>query len=108
MFALPFGGAARLVSRAAAPYEARPWVEDRRRLGVMVQRLAVRQGGAVRVMALDGPGLHDGWWRPEGTGGAMWRWTDGDAAIALPDGPVMLEVMIGSGMSYPVERRAAA
>ncbi len=35
---------ARLVSKAAAPCDMSPWIEARRRLGVMVRRLSLRAG----------------------------------------------------------------
>lgn len=105
IFLLPSGGDARLVSRAAAPCDTRPWIEDRRRLGVMVQRITIRHGTASRSIPLDHPGLTDGWWRPEGNGGDLWRWTDGSAALPLPDGALTLEITLGEGALYPVERR---
>jgi hypothetical protein len=45
LFALPAAPAgARLVSRAAVPNDGRPWIDDRRRLGVRVNRLVLRAG----------------------------------------------------------------
>jgi hypothetical protein len=82
VFALPpEGGQVRLVSRAAAPCDGQPWVEDRRRLGVMVSRLTSRCGDAVEPIPLDHPMLVDGWWAVEGAARRLWRWTDGDAAL---------------------------
>jgi hypothetical protein len=82
VFALPpEGGQVRLVSRAAAPCDGQPWVEDRRRLGVMVSRLTLRCGDAVEPIPLDHPMLVDGWWAVEGAARRLWRWTDGDAAL---------------------------
>ncbi len=86
---------ARLVSRAAAPCEARPWIEDRRRLGVMVRRLSVRRGGSRSAIALDHPGLRHGWWAVERDGGDLWRWTDGDAALPAMEVSGILEVEVG-------------
>ena len=43
IFVLPRGAReVRLVSRAQSPTEARPWLEDRRRLGVRVKRIVLR------------------------------------------------------------------
>src|SRR5262249_7951066 len=44
-FLLPKGATrVRLVSRAASPTDAQPWLEDRRRLGVYVKRIVQRWG----------------------------------------------------------------
>src|ERR1700722_1101799 len=59
----------RLVSRAAAPTDARPWMEDRRRLGVCVTRILLRDAyDEVREVPLDHPGLVEGWWKVERSG----------------------------------------
>ena len=61
-FILPANtGCIRLVSRATSPSALRPWIEDRRRLGVMVKQLRVNH----RPIALDDPRLAEGWWSPE-------------------------------------------
>ncbi|HET7881962.1 MAG TPA: Hint domain-containing protein, partial [Acetobacteraceae bacterium] len=98
----------RLVSRTAAPADARPWLDDRRQLGVRVTRLVVRSSGDLRDIALDGPDLKQGWWEVERDGNVMGRWTEGDAMLTLPTqtGPRMLEVHIGQDLTYPVESPA--
>ena len=91
-----------LVSRAARPSDAQPWIEDRRRLGVMVARLTLRRGAAVAPIPLDHPQLAQGWWGVERGRATLRRWTDGNAVIALSgDGPAMLEVQVAGGLDYP-------
>jgi len=49
IFVLPRGGGeVRLLSRAQSPTEARPWLEDRRRLGVRVKRIVLRGAAVAR------------------------------------------------------------
>jgi hypothetical protein len=105
VFALPPGGGqVRLVSRAAAPCDGQPWVEDRRRLGVVVSRLTLRCGEAVEPIPLDHPMLVDGWWAVEGAARRLWRWTDGDAALPLAHADnAILEVELGGTMAYPLQ-----
>ena len=98
-------GSVRLASRAAAPAETRPESGDHRRLGVMVTRLALRQGDARREIPL---GMLDGagWHTVEGEG--AWRWTDGDAALPLATAePLELEVELGA-WARPWRRPAPA
>jgi hypothetical protein len=49
-----------VVSRAALPTDTRPWLEDRRRLGVYVKRIVVRGRDEVLDIPLDHPGLSQG------------------------------------------------
>jgi autotransporter passenger strand-loop-strand repeat protein len=103
-FVLPrSAGPIELVSRAARPCDLRPWVEDRRRLGVMVSRLTLRSGQEAMTIPLDHPRLTHGWWDLERDGVTAWRWTDGHALIELSDsGPVTLEVTFAGGLEYPI------
>jgi hypothetical protein len=96
---------ARLLSRAQSPTDARPWLEDRRRLGVRVQRVVLRGANELREIPMDHPDLTKGWWDIERDGRMMSRWTDGDAVVPLPkmDGNVMLEVHLAGEMIYTVE-----
>ena len=106
IFALPRGASeVRLVSRAASPTDTRPWMEDRRRLGVRVARLLLRSADEVREIPVDHPELAKGWWAVERDGLAMSRWTDGEAVLPLPatHGDVMLEVHLAGAMTYVVE-----
>jgi hypothetical protein len=98
---------ARLVSRAQSPTGARPWPEDRRRLGVRVKRIALRGANERREIPMDHPGLNEGWWAIERDGQMMSRWTNGDAVLPLPvvDGSAMLELHLAGEMVYAVETR---
>ena len=115
IFALPKGATeVRLVSRAGAPTDARPWLDDRRCLGVNVERIVLRGASELREVPVDHPGLSQGWHVVERDGVALRRWTNGDAVLPLPalGGPTMLEIRAGSGgMAYVTsaeqERRAA-
>jgi hypothetical protein len=102
-FALPaLPGGARLQSRCAVPSALRPWLEDRRRLGVMVRHIALRRGTDVVDVAPDDPCLADGWWAAECDDAAPWRWTNGDAALPPTDDFTILEVLIGETPPYPL------
>ena len=119
IFALPRGDhGVRLVSRAQSATEARPWMEDRRRLGVCVKRIVLRGAEELREVPVDHPDLSRGWSAVEHDGQVMSRWTDGDAVLPLPAlrGDVVLEIHLAGSMTYVVyavpaggtERRAAA
>jgi hypothetical protein len=97
IFALPGGlRSVRLVSRSALPSALRPWLDDRRRLGVKVSRL-VLDG---RTVAADDAMLAEGWWEVEADG----RWTNGGGVLLLSDSPTMLEVQVATTLpAYPVE-----
>ena len=115
IFALPKGATeVRLVSRASSPTDARPWLDDRRCLGVNVERIVLRGATELQEVPVDHPGLSQGWQAVERDGTALRRWTNGDAALPLPAlrGPTMLEIRAGSGgMEYVTraeeERRVA-
>jgi hypothetical protein len=99
----------RLISRAQSPTEARPWLNDRRRLGVRVKRIVLRGASELREIPMDHPGLTKGWWDVERNGHTISRWTDGDAVVPLPamDGPVMLELHLAGTMAYTTEASRA-
>jgi Hint domain len=102
-FPLPPGTTeVRLVSRAAAPSDTRPWLDDRRRLGVKVARLVLRSREELHDIPLDHPCLATGWWAVERDGVALRRWTDGDAVLPLPatGGASMLEVRVADTVTY--------
>jgi T5SS/PEP-CTERM-associated repeat protein len=116
IFTLPKGATeVRLVSRAGSPADTRPWLEDRRCLGVYVERILLRGASEMREIPLDHPALSEGWWTAEQDGTTLRRWTGGDAVLPLPpiDGPTMLEIRAGNaGMAYLTatdreDRRAA-
>jgi hypothetical protein len=106
IFVLPRGAkAVRLLSRAQSPTEARPWLDDRRRLGVRVKRIVLRGANELRDIPMDHPDLSKGWWDIERDGQVMSRWTNGDATVSLPKmaGHVMLEVHLAGEMIYALE-----
>jgi Hint domain len=105
IFLLPRSvGEVRLVSLAQSPTEARPWLEDRRRLGVRVQRIVLRGGDGLLEIPVDHPDLTCGWWAVERDGRIMSRWTNGEAVLSLPPmrGTVMLEIHLAGSMSFVV------
>ena len=95
----------RLLSRAQSPTDARPWLEDRRHLGVRVKRIVLRSADELREIPVDHPDLTRGWWAVERDGQAMSRWTDGEAVLPLPamSGTVMLEIHLAGSMTYVVD-----
>ena len=108
-FVLPRGTAdVRLVSRAGSPTDARPWLDDRRQLGVRVTRIVLRGASEFYDMPVDHPDLSEGWWLVERDGVSMGRWTDGEAVLPLPafNGAAMLEVRLGGEMTYLIEAGA--
>jgi hypothetical protein len=104
VFAVPHGGGeVRLVSRASAPCDVMPWVEDRRPLGIMLRRITLHCGDSHQDIAPDHPILGAGWFPVEGGGGEIWRWSDGNAALMLPADTTLLEIHIGQGKVYRAE-----
>jgi hypothetical protein len=95
-FLLPaWQGTLRLRSGCGIPNEVTPWIEDQRRLGVMIQHLTLTTASYTRTIPVDHPALGAGWWDVERDAGAMWRWTDGDAAIEIASaGPCRLEIEV--------------
>jgi hypothetical protein len=88
-----------VISRACTPSDTRPWLDDRRHLGVYVERIVLRDRIDVTEIPLDHPALSKGWWDIEHNGIAMRRWTDGAAVLPLPafDGPGMLDIRASNG-----------
>jgi hypothetical protein len=69
IFVLPRGAPeVRLVSRAQSPTELRPWLDDRRRLGVRAKRIVLRGADDLREVAVDHPDLTCGRWAVERDG----------------------------------------
>lgn len=104
IFALPKGATeVRLVSRTSAPADTKPWLNDRRRLGVNVRQIVLRGAAEYRAVPLDAPGLSKGWWDIEGAGASTHRWTNGDAVLSLPalqKSMALLELQLDGGMTY--------
>jgi autotransporter passenger strand-loop-strand repeat protein len=77
---------ARLVSRSAVPAAMHADRDDHRRLGVAISRISLNEA----AIALTDPRLGAGWHDIESGGsGKSWRWTDGDAVLALAGGGVL-------------------
>ncbi|WP_158927978.1 Hint domain-containing protein [Acidisphaera sp. S103] len=106
VFALPATDhAVWLTSRATVPSDAQPWIDDRRRLGVMVSRLTLLTCDGMETIPLDHPSFGEGWWAAEWHGTAtLRRWTDGQARLPIQtDGPTLLEVELGgTALAYPM------
>lgn len=111
VFLLPHRVASvRLVSRAGAPTDIAPHLEDRRRLGVAVSRLVLRLGTEQSEIPVDHPTLSRGWHAVERDEHEMRRWTDGDAhlpiAIEGGAGLAMLEVHTTCAITYRLDEAA--
>lgn len=105
----PSADPAYLVSRACAPDTVRPFIADRRRLGVAVRALSLRTGDDVTEVPLDHPALTDGWWDLEHDAGGAWRWTNGQGRLPrIGGGPTMLEITATPQHAYLTDDRPAA
>ena len=107
MFHIPTGThPLRLLSRSGVPSVLiGPFVDDRRRLGVAVDRLVLWRDLRDQVIPAACLGL-DGWHAEEGGR----RWTNGDAALDLPRGAgeTVLDVHVGATMLYSDNPAVAA
>jgi hypothetical protein len=84
VFALPAGVPGFwAASRSGAPAELQPDCEDRRRLGIAVSRIVLRNGMDCREIPIDHPSLAEGWHDPERCDGSLYRWSDGAAYVPL-------------------------
>jgi hypothetical protein len=102
-------GPLRLVSRSMVPAEQSPWIDDRRRLGVKIRQMAVREGQNFRTVPVDHPMLGEGWWAVENDDRSIWRWTDGDAVLGAMPGRAILEIELAETSSaYPITAVAEA
>jgi uncharacterized repeat protein (TIGR03803 family) len=77
----------RIVSNAVRPTAAKPWLQDRRRLGIGLRRVGLEHG---ETLPLDGPGFTQGWHGAE----PGVRWSEGDAVLRLPPGSGMLDLRV--------------
>jgi hypothetical protein len=95
----------RLLSRSATPAHTHDDGSDERCLGVAVSRLVLDR----RPIALDDPRLGSGWHGVEfdAAGRPCWRWTTGDAALAIT-GPVELDIEVAMTARYWAEPPPAA
>ena len=99
-FALPPGtDSVRLMSGAQTPSRMRPWLDDRRRLGVCVGQILVRTETGAQEIPVDHPGLSQGWWTAERDGARFSRWTNGNAVISLPPQARIVELRVIAGIT---------
>jgi hypothetical protein len=104
IFALPRDAdQVRLVSAAARPNKARPWLDDRRDLSLAVKSITADQ----TAIALDGPGFGSGWWDVESAGPTSFRWSNGDAVVAVPKGTKLLTIRLYAAMPETGQLRQA-
>jgi hypothetical protein len=83
-FMLPMVAAEiRIRSHTGVPAHLDPYSTDRRRLGVMVERLVLRRGRRQCILLPDDRRLDAGFHRPELEGARRWRWTDGDTLLPV-------------------------
>jgi hypothetical protein len=87
----------RIVSRVWVPAHTRPNESDTRSLGVAISRLWLDR----REVSLDGPALGTGWHAPE----PGWRWTDGDAGLALTGVRELAFEVVMAGTYWQEEQR---
>jgi hypothetical protein len=80
----------RLVSVASRPNQARPWLDDRRLLGVAVRDVSADN----TAVPLDGPDFGSGWWDMEEAGMATYRWSNGSAMMTVPKDTKFLTVRV--------------
>lgn len=101
-------GEVRIRSRHNAPADLLPWLDDRRQLGVAIDRIELRSAAGDISIELDADVLQGGWWAVETDGAGAWRWSDGDAVIVLPGGTVRLTIGVRATAAYVAEAEAEA
>jgi hypothetical protein len=92
-FVVPAGiGQVWLESRSSAAANS----GDTRRLGVKIREIAIRSDVGEIVIPSDDPSLTAGWHDAEHSGTALWRWTDGAAALpwAGVSGPAVVTIRV--------------
>ncbi len=57
--------------------------DDRRRLGVAIGRIVLRDSAHKREVPIDHPMLRKGFHASECQGSKLWRWSDGDAHLPI-------------------------
>jgi len=96
-----------LLSRSAAPNMTRPWLEDRRRLGVAIGRISILgpDGDSEPLdLAMDHPALSEGWWAAERFDGQIVRWTTGAATIPIAwQGASVLRLRVVACSTYRLD-----
>ncbi len=88
----------RLRSGSDRPTTLSPWCDDRRRLGIALSAITLRQGAWRQDLSLDQLPADDGWWPVESAGALSWRWSNGDALITLPEPGDALDIALHAVM----------
>ena len=96
----------RLRSPSDLPTTLAPWSDDRRRLGVAISAVTLRQGNWRQDLAL--VDLDAGWWPLETAESLAWRWTNGDGWIDLPEPAQSMEITLHAVMPVPVSGEGTA
>jgi hypothetical protein len=108
-FVLPRGSATvHIHSRASPANQVRPWIDDRRHLGVCVKRIMAHGSAGNRDIPVDHPLVREGWWRPEGEGRLLCRWTNGNALLPLVEDTHLLELRLVDAMAYATDAASQA
>jgi RHS repeat-associated protein len=89
-----------IMSRSAAPSDIRPWLDDRRRLGVSIGRIVLNGASNMSEIPVDHPTLDSGWHDTECDGQKLWRWTNGDARLPIPVGTRVIEIQLHGQTEY--------
>lgn len=80
----PNASSVRILSRAARPSEIiGPYVDDRRRLGVLVEDITLWDASGTRILSRHLEADLSKGWHPEETSKIKARWTNGDAVLEL-------------------------
>ena len=108
-FAVPAGARqVRIVSRSVIPADLDPANCDRRRLGICLAAMTLRDGGFTLELAPGYGGFTTGFHAAE----EGHRWTQGDALLpeeltaAMPDGFILELKVIDGGLRYPAPKQA--
>jgi hypothetical protein len=61
-----------------------------------------------RDIPVDHPLVREGWWRPEGEGRLLCRWTNGNALLPLVEDTHLLELRLVDAMAYATDAASQA
>ena len=96
-------GTLHLVSRSAYLTDSRPWADDRRQLGICVNRVVWHDSDGPHDLPLDHPETGEGWWEVETTDHFSHRWTNGDAVLPPLRNAIILEVRLVGILPYRID-----